>query len=157
MHCVCANLQVSTLSLPHDREPCEIKVVSNHTCSLHTCVCSGSRRVRVRLSGFRRQGISSTSGGFLKCPFPVQVCAEQHFYAVNLYSLHYSYILCSVFKGSIKFETKLAGVVYCMFPMFHSLRRPKKLRRKTVFSSSKKLRRIFSAPCRRYQRGSSHS
>jgi hypothetical protein len=44
-------LQVSTASLPHDREPCEIKVVSNHTCSLHTCVCAGSRRVRVRLSG----------------------------------------------------------------------------------------------------------
>ena len=45
-------LQVSTASLlPHDREPCEIKVVSNHTCSLHTCVCAGSRRERVRLSG----------------------------------------------------------------------------------------------------------
>ncbi len=44
-------LQVSTASLPHDREPCEIKVVSNHTCSLHTCVCARSRRVRVRLSG----------------------------------------------------------------------------------------------------------
>ncbi len=27
-------LQVSTASLPHDREPCEIKVVSNHTSSL---------------------------------------------------------------------------------------------------------------------------
>ena len=69
MHYVCANifgaivlnlrfiinsvltLQVSTTSLPHDREPCEIKVVSSHTCSLHTCVCAGSRRVRVRLSG----------------------------------------------------------------------------------------------------------
>jgi hypothetical protein len=70
-------LQVSTPSLPHDREPCEIKVVSNHTCSIHTCVCAGSRRVGVRLSGFRRQGISSTPGGFLKCPIPVWVCAEQ--------------------------------------------------------------------------------
>ncbi len=70
-------LQVSTASLPHVREPCEIKVVSNHTCSLHTCVCAGSHRVRVRLSGFRRQGISSTPGGFLKCPLPVRVCAEQ--------------------------------------------------------------------------------
>ncbi len=70
-------LQVSTSSLPHEREPCEIKVVSNHTCSLHTCVCAGSRRVRVRLSGFQRQGISSSSGGFLKCPFPVRVCAKQ--------------------------------------------------------------------------------
>jgi hypothetical protein len=48
-------LQVSTDSLPHDREPCKIKVVSNHTCSLHTCVCAGSRRVCVRLSGFGRQ------------------------------------------------------------------------------------------------------
>jgi hypothetical protein len=44
-------LQVSTASLPHDRKPCEIKVVSYHTCSLHNCVCAGSRRVRVRLSG----------------------------------------------------------------------------------------------------------
>ncbi len=61
-------LQVSTASLPHDREPCEIKVVFNHTCLLHTCVCAGSRRVRVCLSGFRWQGISSTPGGFLKCP-----------------------------------------------------------------------------------------
>jgi hypothetical protein len=70
-------LQVSTASLPHDREPCEIKVVSNNTCSLHTCVCAGLRRVRVRLSGFRRQGISSAPGGFLKCPIPVRVCAKQ--------------------------------------------------------------------------------
>jgi hypothetical protein len=70
-------LQVSTTSLPHDRKPCEIKVVSNHTCSLYTCVCAGSRRVRIRLSGFQRQGISSTPGGFLKCPIPVRVCAEQ--------------------------------------------------------------------------------
>jgi hypothetical protein len=62
-------------SLPHDCEPCEIKVVSNHTCSLHNCVCAGLRRVRVRLSGFRRQGISSTPGGFL---IPVRVCAEQY-------------------------------------------------------------------------------
>jgi hypothetical protein len=70
-------LQVLTASLPHDREPCEIKVVFNHTCSLHTCVCTGSRRERVRLSGFQRQGISSTPGGFLKCPtIPVRVCAE---------------------------------------------------------------------------------
>ncbi len=70
-------LQVSTASLPHDRKPCEIKVVSNHTCSLHTCVCPGSRRVRRCLCGFWQQGISSTPGGFLKCPIPVRVCAEQ--------------------------------------------------------------------------------
>ncbi len=45
-------LQVSTVSLlPQDWEPCEIKVLSNHTCSLHTCVCAGSRRERVLLSG----------------------------------------------------------------------------------------------------------
>jgi hypothetical protein len=69
-------LQVLTASLPHDREPWKIKVVSNHTCSLHTCVCAGSRRVRIRLSGFRWQGISSTPGGLLKCPIPVRVCAE---------------------------------------------------------------------------------
>ncbi len=53
-------LKVSTASLPQDREPCEIKVVFNHTCSFHTWVCAGSCRERVRLSGFRRQGISST-------------------------------------------------------------------------------------------------
>jgi hypothetical protein len=67
---------VSTASLPHDHEPCAIKVVSNHTCLLHTCVSAGLGRVGVRLSGFRRQGISSTPGGFLKCPIPVRVCAE---------------------------------------------------------------------------------
>jgi hypothetical protein len=39
-------LQVSTASLPHDRE------LFVSTCSLYTCVCAGSRRVRVRLSGF---------------------------------------------------------------------------------------------------------
>ena len=55
-------LQVLTTSLSHDREPCEIKVVFNHTCSLHTCVCAGSRRRRLRLSGFRRQGIASLLG-----------------------------------------------------------------------------------------------
>jgi hypothetical protein len=69
-------LQVSTASLPYDREPCEIKVLSNHTCSLHTCVCAGSCRVRVRLSGFRRQESVQLLGGFLKCPIPVRVCAE---------------------------------------------------------------------------------
>jgi hypothetical protein len=59
--------QVSTASLPHNQEPCKIKVVSNHTCSLHTFVCAGSRRVRVRLSGFQRQesvqllGVSSSA------------------------------------------------------------------------------------------------
>jgi hypothetical protein len=60
-------LQVSTASLPHNREPCEIKVVSNHTCLLHTCVCAGLRRVRLRLSGLRWQesvqllGVSSSA------------------------------------------------------------------------------------------------
>ncbi len=69
-------LQVSTASLPHDREPCKIKVVFNHAWSLHTWVCAGSRREHIRISGFRRQGISSTPGGFLKCPILVWVCAE---------------------------------------------------------------------------------
>ncbi len=55
-------LYVSTTSLSHNREPCEIKNVFNHTCSLHTCVCARSRRRRVRLSGFRRQGIASLLG-----------------------------------------------------------------------------------------------
>ncbi len=72
-------LQVSTASLPHDCEPCEIKVVFNHTCSLHTWVCAGSSRERIRLSGFQRQGISSTPGVLLKCPIPVRVCAEHVF------------------------------------------------------------------------------
>jgi hypothetical protein len=55
-------LYVSTPSLSHDREPCEIKVVFNHTCSLHTWVCAGSRRRRLRLSGFQRKGIASLLG-----------------------------------------------------------------------------------------------
>ncbi len=62
-------LYVSTASLSHDREPCEIKVVFNHTCSFHICVCAGSRRRHVRLSGFRRQGISSAAGGFSSALF----------------------------------------------------------------------------------------
>ncbi len=70
-------LQVLTTNLPHDRQPCKIKVVSNHTCSLHTCVCPRSR------SGFRWQGISSPPGGFLKCPIPVRVCGEHSFLHVR--------------------------------------------------------------------------
>ncbi len=34
----------------------------NHTCSLHTCVCAGSRRRRVCLSSFPRKGIASLLG-----------------------------------------------------------------------------------------------
>ena len=49
------SLQVSTPSLPHDREPCEIKVVSNHTCSLHTCVCAGSRVFTKETFGISRK------------------------------------------------------------------------------------------------------
>ena len=41
--------------------PVERKVVFNHT-SLHTCVCAESCRRRIRLSGFRRQGIASLLG-----------------------------------------------------------------------------------------------
>ncbi len=55
-------LQVSSASLSHDLKRCEIKVVFNHTCSLHTCVCAGSRSRRVRLSGFRQKGIASQLG-----------------------------------------------------------------------------------------------
>ena len=57
-------LQVSTASLPHNREPC----VSNHTCSLHTCVCAGSRRVRVRLSGLINGRNQFNSWGFPQAP-----------------------------------------------------------------------------------------
>ena len=65
-------LQVSATSLPHDCEPCEIKVVSNHTCSLHTCVCAGSRTPKW-LSTARN---CFTVGGFPSNPIPVRVCAE---------------------------------------------------------------------------------
>ncbi len=61
-------LQVSTASLPHDREPCEIKVVSNHTCSLHNCFCAGSRRERVRLSGLINGRNLFNSWGFPQVP-----------------------------------------------------------------------------------------
>ncbi len=61
-------LQVSTASLPHNREPCEIKVVSNHTCSLHTCVCAGSRRVRVHLSGLINGSNQFNSSGSSQVP-----------------------------------------------------------------------------------------
>ncbi len=71
-------LKVST-SLSHNREPCEIKVVFNHTCSLHTCVCAGSRRRRVRLVAFDG-GNCFTAGGFPSNPIPVRVCAKQTLY-----------------------------------------------------------------------------
>jgi hypothetical protein len=70
-------LQVSTASLPQDREPCKIKVVSigqcgwtlsNHNCSLHTCVCAGSRRERVRLSGLINGRNQFNSWGFPQAP-----------------------------------------------------------------------------------------
>ncbi len=61
-------LQVSTASLPHDREPCEIKVVSNHTCSLHTCFCAGYRRERVLLSGLINGRNQFNSWGFPQVP-----------------------------------------------------------------------------------------
>ena len=48
--------------------PREIKVVSNHTCSLHTCVCAGSRRERVRLSGLINGRNQFNSWGFLQAP-----------------------------------------------------------------------------------------
>ncbi len=94
-------LQVSTASLPHDCEPCEIKVVFNHTCSLHTWVCAEWRRVRVRLSGFQLQGISSTPGGFLKCPIPVRVCVEHRlFEKIVRWILFYVYFLPQRFQVS---------------------------------------------------------
>jgi hypothetical protein len=49
-------------------EPCEIKVVSNHTCSLHTCVCAGSRRERVGLSGLINGRNQFNSWGFPQAP-----------------------------------------------------------------------------------------
>ncbi len=61
-------LQVSTASLPNNREPCEIKVVSNHTCSLHTCVWAGSRREHVRLSGLINGRNQLNSWGFPQMP-----------------------------------------------------------------------------------------
>jgi hypothetical protein len=70
-------LQVSTASLPHDREPCEIKVVSNLTCLLHTCVCAGSRRVHVRLSGLINGRNQFNSWGSPQVPHSGPVCAEQ--------------------------------------------------------------------------------
>ncbi len=69
-------LQVSTTSLPHDRKPCEIKVVSNHTCLLHTCVCAGSRRMRLRLSGLINGRNQFNSWGSPQVPHPVRVCTE---------------------------------------------------------------------------------
>ncbi len=81
------NLQVSTASLPHDCEPCEIKVVSNHTCSLHTCVCAGSHRVRVRLSGLINGRNQFNSWGSPQVPLPVWVCAEQLLFSTFRHSL----------------------------------------------------------------------
>ncbi len=66
-------LQVLTASLPLDCEPCEIKVVFNHTWLLHTCVCAWLHRVRVRLSGLINDRNRLNSWGH---PITVRVCAE---------------------------------------------------------------------------------
>ena len=42
--------------------------------SLHTCVCAGSHRVRVRLSGLINGRNQSTPGGFLKNPSGPGLC-----------------------------------------------------------------------------------
>ncbi len=73
-----STLQVSTASLPHDREPWEIKVVSNHTCSLHTCVCAGPHRERIRLSGLINGRNQFNSWGFPQVPhFSPGLCRTQ--------------------------------------------------------------------------------
>jgi hypothetical protein len=51
--------------------------VFNHTCSLHTCVCAGLRRRRIRLSWLLTARNCFTAGGFPSKPIPVRVCAEQ--------------------------------------------------------------------------------
>ncbi len=62
-------LQVSTASLPHDCKPCEIMVVSSHTCSLHTCVCAGSHRVHTPKWLNQRQESVQLLGVFSSAPF----------------------------------------------------------------------------------------
>jgi hypothetical protein len=61
-------LQVSTASLPHDREPCKMRLCSTTLDSLHTCVCAGLHRVRVRLSGLINGRNQFNSWGFPQVP-----------------------------------------------------------------------------------------
>jgi hypothetical protein len=58
-------LQVSTASLPHDREPCEIKVVSNHTCSLISAFAPGARTPK----WLSTAGNQFNSWGFPQVPY----------------------------------------------------------------------------------------
>ncbi len=62
----------------------------NHTCSLHTCVCTGSRRRRVRLSGFPRQGISSATGGFSSTLFRSRSVPNRYYHKVRTYKEYHS-------------------------------------------------------------------
>ncbi len=62
-------LQVLTASLPHNREPCEIKVVSNHTCSLHTCVWAGSCKGARTPKWLSTAGNQFNSWGFPQVPY----------------------------------------------------------------------------------------
>jgi len=101
-------LYVSTASLSHDREPCEIKVVFNHTCSLHTCVCAGSRRRRIRLSGFWRQGIAWLLGVY-------QVALSQSGSVPNTVAQQkkrgfYQTLYFHIYRGSISFSSRFLGV-----------------------------------------------
>ncbi len=69
-------LWVSTTSLSHDREPCEIKVVFNHTCSLHTCLRRVAKEARTP-KWLSTEGNCFTAGGFPSDPIPIRVCAKQ--------------------------------------------------------------------------------
>ncbi len=62
-------LQVLTASLPHDWEPCEIKVVFNHTWfASYLRLRAESHRVRVRLSGLINGRNQLKSWGFPQAP-----------------------------------------------------------------------------------------
>ncbi len=60
----------------------------NHTCSLHTCVCARLRRRRIRLSGFRRQGIASLLGVSQVTLFRSGSVPNNHIYETNAISDH---------------------------------------------------------------------
>ncbi len=52
---VVLTLQVSTTCLSHDHDPRELKVVFNHTCSLHTCICAwGAQEASTPIGSCRR-------------------------------------------------------------------------------------------------------
>ncbi len=106
-------LQVSTASLPHDCEPCEIKVVFNHADSLHTCLCARSHRVHIRLSGLINGRNQFHSWGFPQASHSGPSLCRTNVCLCNFFLCHICF--CNVCRCNIC----LSNVFLCNFCLCH--------------------------------------